>query len=373
MGNISIMGDTIQYYDGIGGIPLPYIISTGIAKPPYRIHQSEAKPFIRDLFADIFSDIDRLLLLFENTQIATRHFCVPLEWFRENHTFQEKNALYIDHATSLSIQALQSALQSASLDLGDLHHLFFVSTTGLSTPSLDARILNELKAQPQLKRTPIWGLGCAGGAAGLSRAFDYVSAYPEQMACIVAVELCGLTFQRNDLTKSNLVATSLFADGAAAVIVAGDKAKIQSGVRIKNTRSTLWPDSLDVMGWDFSSSGFHVIFSRDIPTFVQTEVTPDIRVYLSEQGISSPDHFIFHPGGKKVLEAYEESLKIPPGKLDLSEKILRENGNMSSCTVLYVLDEFLREKRIGSGEIGLISALGPGFSSELLLLEGGEF
>lgn len=351
---------------------MPYIISTGIAKPPYRIHQADAKPFIRDLFADIFSDIDRLLQLFENTQVETRHFCVPLEWFRENHTFQEKNALYIEHATSLSIKALQSSLQSAGLELDDVSHLFFVSTTGLSTPSMDARILNALKAHPQLKRTPIWGLGCAGGAAGLSRAFDYVSAYPDQIAAVVAVELCGLTFQRNDLTKSNLVATSLFADGAGAVLLAGDKAKVSSGIRIKSTRSTLWHNSLDVMGWDFSSSGFHVIFSRDIPTFVHTEVARDIRGYLNELGIPTPDHFIFHPGGKKVLEAYQESLEIPSGKLDLSEKVLRENGNMSSCTVLYVLDEFLRENRIGSGETGLISALGPGFSSELLVLEGCE-
>lgn len=349
---------------------MPYILSTGIAKPPYEIHQSDAKPFIRDLFADIFSDIDRLLLLFENTQIETRHFCVPLEWFRENHTFQEKNALYIDHATTLSVQALQASLHSAGLELSDLSHLFFVSTTGLSTPSMDARILNALKAHPHLKRTPIWGLGCAGGAAGLSRAFDYVSAYPDQIAAIVAVELCGLTFQRNDLTKSNLVATSLFADGAGCVVVAGDQAKVKSGLRIKHTRSTLWPDSADVMGWDFSSSGFHVIFSRDIPSFVQTEVAPDIRSYLSEHGLAAPDHYIFHPGGKKVLEAYQASLEIPSGKLELSEKVLRENGNMSSCTVLYVLDEFLQGNRIGSGEIGLISALGPGFSSELLLLEG---
>ncbi len=351
---------------------MPYIISTGTAKPPYVIHQSDAKPFIRDLFADIFSDIDRLLLLFENTQIETRHFCIPLDWFRENHTFQERNALYIEHATALSVQALQASLRLAGLELKDLDHLFVVSSTGLSTPSMDARILNELKAHPHLKRTPIWGLGCAGGAAGLSRAFDYVLAYPNQIAAVIAVELCGLTFQRNDLTKSNLVATSLFADGAGAVVVAGDQAKVKSGLRIKSNRSTLWPDTLDVMGWDFSSSGFHVIFSRDIPTFVKTEVAQDIRGYLNEQGIPSPDHFIFHPGGKKVLEAYRESLEIPLGKLDLSEKVLRENGNMSSCTVLYVLDEFVRGNRIQSGEVGLISALGPGFSSELLLLEGEE-
>lgn len=350
---------------------MPSILSTGIALPEYAFHQDDVKPFIRDMFAEVFSDIDRLMSIFENTQIKKRHFSVPIDWFKENHTFAEKNRLYLEHATDLSVQALQAALDRAGVTMEDISHLFFVSSTGLATPSVDARILNQMKGNPHTKRTPIWGLGCGGGAAGLSRAFDYVKAHPKEMAVVIAVELCGLTFQRNDLTKSNLVATSLFADGAAAVLVAGDEAQVESPVRLRTTQSILWPESLDVMGWDFSSSGFHVIFSQDIPKIVRTKVADATLGFLQEQGLSGVDHYLLHPGGKKVLEAYRDSLGIDEQKLDISEQILQQYGNMSSCTVLYVLDEFLQQGRIGEGDSGLIAALGPGFSLEMLLVEGG--
>jgi len=350
---------------------MPSILSTGTALPHYAFRQADVKPFIRDMFADIFHDIDRLMAIFENTQIKKRHFCVPIEWFKENHTFAEKNSLYMEHATELSIQAVERALERAKLSIVDISHLIFVSSTSLATPSVDARILNQMQANPHTKRTPIWGLGCGGGAAGLSRAFDYVKAYPKEIAVVIAVELCGLTFQRNDLTKSNLVATSLFADGAAAVIVAGDEAPVDSPVRLRTSKSTLWPNSLDVMGWDFSSSGFHVIFSQDIPTITRTKVAEATLSFLHEHGLSKVDHYLLHPGGKKVLDAYRESLGIVGQKLDISEQILQQYGNMSSCTVLYVLDEFLRQERIGEGDSGLIAALGPGFSLEMLLIEGG--
>lgn len=349
---------------------MPSIISTGIAPPAFAFSQSDVKPFIRDMFSEIFHDIDRLLALFENTQIEKRHFCVPMDWFKSNHTFSEKNRLYVENATELSIKAYQSALDYAQLTQDDISHLFFVSTTGLSTPSLDALILNQMRANPYTKRTPMWGLGCGGGAVGLSRAFDYVKAHPKEIAVVIAVELCGLTFQRNDLTKSNLVATSLFADGAAAVIVAGDEAKVQSTIHITSTQSTMWPDSLDVMGWDFSSSGFHVIFSQDIPTIVRTEVAKDVHNFLQSHGMTGTDHYVLHPGGRKVLDAYRDSLGIEGNKLDITENILKQYGNISSCTVLYVLDEFLRQKQLGKGESGLIAALGPGFSLEMLLMEG---
>jgi alkylresorcinol/alkylpyrone synthase len=349
---------------------MPTILGTGIAHPPYTFHQSDLKPFIKDMFADVFSDLDRLLQLFENTHIQTRHFCVPLEWFRNSPSFKEKNSLYVEHAFRLSIEAIQQCLERVNVDIKEISHLFFVSTTGMSTPSMDARIINALNPDSHMKRTPIWGLGCAGGAAGISRAFDYVKAYPKELALIVSVELCGLTFQRNDLTKSNLVATSLFADGAACVLLAGDEVKIDGKLRVQETMSTLWKDSLDVMGWDFSGSGFHVIFSRDIPSIVKRNVAANVQEFMKKHQIDCLDHYLLHPGGQKVLDAYETSLSIPAGKTDISRSILREYGNMSSCTVLYVLDRFIQENRITSGETGLISALGPGFSSELLLITG---
>ncbi|RXT08135.1 type III polyketide synthase [Ammoniphilus sp. CFH 90114] len=349
---------------------MPYILSTGTAQPPYTFQQADVKPFVRDMFSDVFADIDRLLTIFENTGIDTRHFCVPIDWFKEGHQFKEKNELYIENATALGGQALSNALKNAGLDMKDIHHLVFVSTTGVATPSIDALLFNQLGASPHTKRTPIWGLGCAGGAVGLSRTFDYALGHPEEIVALVAVELCGLTFQRNDITKSNLVATSLFADGAAAVIVGGDQYRSEGRLQIRTTRSMLWPDTLDVMGWDISSSGFHVIFSRDIPTIVKEKTVPDLLDFLQENKVQEPQHYIFHPGGRKVLEAYREALELPDGKLRVAEQVLRQNGNMSSCTVLHVLNQFFTEKIISPGEVGLVSALGPGFSAEMLLLEG---
>lgn len=349
---------------------MPSVVSTGIALPRYVFHQADIKPFIRDMFAGVFPDIDRLMTLFENTQIQKRHFCVDINWFKDNHTFAEKNSLYLEQATELCVQAIEKALEQAGIGIDDISHVIFVSSTGLATPSVDARILNQIKANPLTKRTPIWGLGCGGGAAGVSKAYDYVKAHPKEMAIVVAVELCGLTFQRNDLTKSNLVATSLFADGAAAVIVAGDEAKVSSFLRIKETQSMLWHDTLDVMGWDFSSSGFHVIFSQDIPTIVKTKVADATFQFLQQHGYTEVDHYLLHPGGRKVLEAYRDSLGIEEQKLDISSEIIQQYGNMSSCTVLYVLDEFLRQGRITEGQSGLMAALGPGFSLEMLLVEG---
>ena len=349
---------------------MPTILGTGIAQPTYTFHQSDLKPFIKDMFSDVFSDLDRLLQLFEHTHIQTRHFCVPMEWFRTSASFKEKNSLYVQHAFELSIKAIQQCLEKTGVDFGEINHLFFASTTGISTPSIDARIINALNPDSHMKRTPIWGLGCAGGAAGISRAFDYVKAYPNELALLVSVELCGLTFQRNDLTKSNLVATSLFADGAACVLLAGDGVKKQGRIRVKETMSTLWKDSLDVMGWDFSGSGFHVVFSRDIPSIVKRDVAANVHEFLERQQVTAIDHYILHPGGQKVLDAYESSLSIPEDKIEIPKAILRDYGNMSSCTVLYVLDRFLQENRIKPGETGLISALGPGFSSELLLVTG---
>lgn len=349
---------------------MPVILSTGIAQPPYAFQQTDVKPFVKDMFSDIFADIDRLLCLFENTGIDTRHFCVPIDWFKEYHQFKEKNELYIQHAKTLGLQALQNALSKTNLKASDISHLFFVSTTGLSTPSIDALILNELEGNPHIKRTPIWGLGCAGGAVGLSRAYEYALSHPDQIIALITVELCGLTFQRNDLTKSNLVATSLFADGAAAVLVGGEELRSSGKAKIFANQSTLWPDTLDVMGWDISSSGFHVIFSRDIPTIVKEKTAPDLQAFLGQHGVAEPEHFVIHPGGRKVLEAYKEAFALAPNKLSISEQVLREHGNMSSCTVIHVLDRFLEEQRIQPGETGLIAALGPGFSSEMLLMEG---
>ncbi len=342
----------------------PHILSTATAVPPHRIEQGDTKEFARRLFAGKFRDLDRLLPVFDNGQIEARHSCRPLEWFGRKWSFPERNALYVEHALELSEKAARRCLDRAGVEPEKVGALFFVSTTGISTPSLDAKLLFRLGLSPNLQRIPVWGLGCAGGAAGVARAADYARAYPEGLALMVAVELCSLTFQIGDISKSNLVAASLFADGAAAVLLGAGE-----GPEILGSHSTTWPGTEDVMGWDLIESGLKVRFARSVPQIVRTRTRATVEEACEKHGVVLEDlrHLVVHPGGVKVLEAYEEALELEPGSLDLPREILRGYGNMSSASVLFVLERFLESYPAGSGECGIISALGPGFSAEHVL------
>ncbi|MGF7087818.1 alkylresorcinol/alkylpyrone synthase [Kroppenstedtia sanguinis] len=352
---------------------MPRIVSVGTAVPEHILPQEEAREFGRRLFEDSFDDIDRYLPIFENTRIHTRHLSRPRSWFEQERGFGERNRIYIETACHLGEEAVSRCLDRAGISPEEVDHLFFVSTSGLATPSIDARIVNGLGLNRHVKRTPIWGLGCAGGASGLARACEYARAFPDSRVVLLAVELCSLTFRLNDRSKSNLVATSLFADGAAAVLVAGDDAQIPgesgAGPMVLDTMTTTWPNSLDVMGWDVTDDGLKVVFSRDIPGVVRKEVTPLVGEFLEQVGLSLDQvrRYIAHPGGAKVLKAYEEALELPGEALLHSYEVLKEYGNMSSATVLFVLERELRESH-HPGEYGLMTALGPGFSSELMLL-----
>ncbi|HZC19703.1 MAG TPA: 3-oxoacyl-[acyl-carrier-protein] synthase III C-terminal domain-containing protein [Rubrobacteraceae bacterium] len=342
----------------------PRILSAATAVPPYRIEQKDTKEFARRLFAGKFRDLGRLLPVFDNGQIETRHSCRPLEWFGWERSFPERNALYVEHALELSEKAARRCLDRAGVEPGEVGTLFFVSTTGISTPSLDAKLLFGLGLSPNLKRVPVWGLGCAGGAAGVARAADYARAYPEELALVIVVELCSLTFQVGDISKSNLVAASLFADGAAAVLLGAGE-----GPEVLGSHSTTWPGTEDVMGWDLVESGLKVRFAKSVPRIVRTRTRATMEEVCEKHEISPEDlrHLVVHPGGMKVLEAYEEALGLESGTLALSREILREYGNMSSASVLFVLERFLESYPAGSGEYGSISALGPGFSAEHVL------
>ncbi|MCF6093769.1 type III polyketide synthase [Microaerobacter geothermalis] len=356
------------------------ISSVGVAVPPYRISQDLAKQLVKKLFNHSFRDIDRLLTVFENSQIETRYFSVPPKWFEQDHDQEEKNRLYIETAERLGMEAINKCLDPINLHPSEIDYFIFVSTTGFATPSMDARLINLLNMKPQIKRTPIWGLGCAGGAVGLTRAYEYARAFPDSIVLVLAIELCGLTFLQNDHSKSNLIGTSLFADGAAAVLVMGHEAlhqrktnlaEIHSPMpQVVDTMSTTWKDSLDVMGWDITNSGLKVIFSRDIPSIVNKWMKSNVLQFLDRFQLSMDDirHFITHPGGMKVIAAYEESLGIPSQKLSSAKQVLKDYGNMSSPTVLFVLQQVL-ESPVHKGDYGLIAALGPGFSSELLLVQ----
>ncbi|MET3288408.1 UNVERIFIED_CONTAM: alkylresorcinol/alkylpyrone synthase [Brevibacillus sp. OAP136] len=355
---------------------MPHIISVGTAVPIHEVSMEASMAVSRSLFADAFPDIDRLLSVFAHSNIRKRHFAAPLEWLTEDHPFAEKNKLFIDVACSLGMDAINRCLSRASLSVHDIDCLIFNTSTGLSTPSIDARLVNRLGLRQDVTRIPIWGLGCAGGATGLSRAFDYVRAYPDAVAVLVCVELCGLTFIKQDVSKSNLVATSLFGDGAGAVLVAGDafaaKHGLQDTPRFLSRKTCTWYDSLDVMGWDVTDAGLKVIFSQDIPTLVKKRMRSNVDDFLSEQQLTRAqiNHFILHPGGPKVINAYQQALEIGHEQTQHAEEILAEYGNMSSPTVLFVLEKSLQTPW-RKQEIGLLGALGPGFSSELILLEQG--
>lgn len=360
---------------------MPTIAAVTTAVPPHVVTSEEARDFALHLFGDAFRDIERLLLLFDHTQIQSRHFCKPLPWFRESHSFAEKNEAYVQAALALSADCARRALAAANVAPDSVDAILFVSSTGISTPSLDAAIAQTLGLRQDVRRLPIWGLGCAGGASGLARASDYALAHPAATVLLIAAELCGLTFIHSDRSKSNLVGSALFADGAAAVVIRGDLAtdlangamEGRDAVQIVGSRSHLWPDSEDVMGWEVCDAGLSVIFSRDIPSLVRREMAGQVDQLLSSHHLDRSDlsHFIAHPGGAKVLDAYQDSLDLPKTSLNDARAVLQDFGNMSSPTVLFVLERFLERRRRNEieGGYGVLAALGPGFSCEQVLLQ----
>jgi alkylresorcinol/alkylpyrone synthase len=353
---------------------MPKIAAVTTAVPPHVVLQDQARTFAERYFRLHRRDVERLAAVFEHTGIEKRHICVPSDWFEASRSFEEKNALYIDWATRLGVDVVRAGAEKAGVPTSEITHIVFVSTTGLATPSVDSRIANVLGLSPHIVRTPIWGLGCAGGASGLSLAYRLAKGDPQALIALVCVELCSITFHFGDFSKSNFVATSLFADGAAGVLVAGDEraASIQArGPAINASLSTTWPDSLDVMGWNFDSVGMQVVFSRAIPQIVQEKARTNCGKFLSSQGLDFDkiDHFVAHPGGAKVIEAYQEALPLRPCAMTHARTVLRDYGNMSSPTVLFVLDRLLDSGAPKDGDHALLTALGPGFSSEQVLLQ----
>jgi len=355
---------------------MPVLASVGTALPPYEFKQEETREFARKIFKNAFKDLERLLNVFQSTEIKKRNFCMPMEWFEKEHTWEEKNALFIENAICLGATAINSCLRKVNLKPAEIDIIIFVSSTGIATPSIDAYLYNLLAMKTGLIRLPIWGLGCAGGVSGIARARELALAYPHAKILVCAVELCGLTFMHNDYSKANLIATSIFADGAAAALVLGDRVKLadspsyHKSPQILGSESHLWPNSLNVMGWSIQNEGMMVVFSRDIPSLVTQTVQSQIEHFLNNHQLSINDlsRFITHPGGTKVLEAYEQALGLKLDDLALAKEVLRNHGNMSSGTVLYILEKELKRSHL-PGEYGIMLALGPGFSCEQVLLQ----
>ena len=337
---------------------------------PYKTSQQTIKDFARDVFASSFPDIRRMLPVFDNTEITTRNLCKPLDYYIQVHTFEEQNREFIRLALEYSVKAIEKCVSLAGISENKITDLVFISTTGLATPSLAAHIINKMRLNPHINRMSVFGLGCGGGTSGFAKACTLAKANPEAVVLLVAVELCSLTFLRHDFSKSNFIGSSLFADGVAACLIMGDRCEKGSDRKIHfvAAESKLYYDSLDIMGWDFTNNGFKVLFSPGIPALIAGNVREDVTSFLAKQRLplSAIKNFIFHPGGKKVLGAYEEALAAEGDFLQNSRKVMKEYGNMSSSTVLYVLERFLHGYEKG---YGLMMSMGPGFSSEMVLLE----
>jgi len=351
------------------------IASVGSALPPHYYDQQTLLAALQEHWGQRHHNLERLERLHRNVLVGGRHLALPLEEYDALATWGDANDAWIRVAQEVGGAAVLDALERAGLGVDDVDALLFVTVTGVATPSIDARLINRLGLPTRLKRYPIFGLGCVAGAAGIARAADYVKAWPDQVAVLLSVELCSLTLQRQDLSVPNLIASGLFGDGAAAVVVTGDErppvAGHPPGPRIVATRSVFYRDSEQVMGWDISERGFQIVLSADVPAVAREYLSADVDRFLADHGLGRGDvaSWVCHPGGPKVLEAIQQSLDLPDEALAVTWRSLREVGNLSSTSVLLVLQETLANHRPPPGSRGLLLAMGPGFCSELVLLE----
>jgi alkylresorcinol/alkylpyrone synthase len=358
--------------DTLSAPPPPRILAVGRALPPNHVDQETLTAALTAHWSKQHFNAERLAQIHRAALVGGRHLALPLAEYASHDTFGKKNDAFIRVGLEVGEAAIRDGLARAGLTPGDVDHLYFVTVTGLATPSLDARLVNRLSLKSSVKRTPIFGLGCLGGAAGLARASDALRAFPGQVAVLLSVELCSLTLQPDDLSIPNVVATGLFGDGAAAVVLGGGaRPTPPTAPRIVATRSVFYPDTEWVMGWDMVDSGFKVVLSAKVPEVIEANVAGDVDRFLADQGLERRRirHWVAHTGGPKVIEAFRAALDLPAAALERSYRSLREVGNLSSASVLFVLADHLEAGQARPGDLGLIAAMGPGFAAELLLLE----
>lgn len=345
------------------------IAAASSAFPPHYYPQKVLLDALRAYWGDKLGDARMLDRLHEHVGVDGRYLALPLDAYLDLDTWGKANNAWITAAEESGQKAICRALTRAGLAPRDLGAMFFISITGVASPSIDARLINRMPLSPNIKRMPIFGLGCVGGAAGIARAADYVRAYPDQSALVLAVEFCSLTLQRSDLSVANLIASGLFGDGAAAVIVSGDEVD-RPGPEILATRSNFYRGTEHVMGWDISEEGFRIVLSREVPAMVRKHLAGDVDEFLQENGLNRADieTWIMHTGGPAVLKATEQALNLRNGELNVSWECLRKMGNLSSASVLTVLEEVMNRRTPEPGTYSILAAMGPGFCSELVLL-----
>ncbi len=339
------------------------IQGVGTAVPEHVVDQDAVRATVERVFGGRVPDLARLLSVFEHDHIHTRRFVREPSWYAVDHGFAESNRVYADAACDLAERAARAACRGRE---NEIAAVVVVSTTGIMTPSLDATLIQRLGLSPHTVRVPVFGLGCAGGVAGLARAADLSRAMQGAAVLMVAVEICSVTFRQSDTRTSNIVASSIFGDGAAAVVISAQPHTVSIGTGM----STLFPDTEDIMGWDVLDDGLSVRFSRDIPSFVRAHIPSVLSASYQRWGIRAEDvsAVVAHPGGAKVLDAYAEATGMPASTFAHAREILRTFGNMSSASVLFVLDAWYHDVHRATSGAALMAALGPGFSSEVLLL-----
>jgi alkylresorcinol/alkylpyrone synthase len=345
---------------------MPHILSVATAVPPHRLDQARARDEMA-LLARTHPEIQRLVPVFDRSGVETRYLVHPPEWYLEPRSFEERNREYVARGLELAEEAARSCLDAAGLQPADVDDIFFVTTTGLATPSMDALLSARLGLRPTVRRWPLFGLGCAGGAGALARARDVLEASPQGRALVVSVELCSLVFSRHAMTATDLVGVALFGDGAAAVLLGGEEEN--RGIEIVATRARLFAEAQHLMGWNFTGDGMRLVLSRDIPAFVSTQAAPEVREFLAGHGttLGCIEHCMLHPGGPKVMATYRSAFGLPESAVRTARESMRRFGNLSSASVLFMLKDVVDSNPM-AGQTGLILALGPGFACEMLLL-----
>ena len=340
------------------------LLSLGTAVPETMLRQEEAKELARRLFGRRSSHFEKLAPVFDNAGIERRHIVRPIEWYEGDHGWKARNDVYLEAAEALYEQAARKALAAAGIAAAEVDCLVTVSTTGIATPSLEARVAGRMGFRSDAERVPIFGLGCAGGVSGLATAARLASERAGKTVLFVTVELCSTSIRLDKLTKANIVATALFGDGAAAAVLRSGET---GGILIEGGGELLWPETLGIMGWDVEDPGLGVIFDRAIPPFVEDNMDQAVGRILAKLGIEREGvgRFTCHPGGAKVVAALEQSLHLAEGALDHEREVLRDYGNMSAPTVLFVLERLLNA---GMPERTMLLALGPGFTTSGLSL-----
>ena len=344
------------------------IAATATAVPPHILTREDVKTYMRRVFAVGERRLEAMMTVIDNAQVHTRHSIFPVELIVEPRPLTQKSRDYQEHAVRLGQQAAEQCLARAGMTPGDIDLIITVSCTGFMIPSLDAHLINLMGFRSDVRRMPLTELGCAAGAMALTRASEFVRAFPEKTVLIVSVELATLTFQRGDLSQANLISCVLFGDGAAAAVVTGRQA---AGPRILGTETYTFPQSLDAMGFDLRDTGFHIVLSKDVPQMIREKIRGVVDGFLARSGLTRAaiEAFILHPGGQKLLSYVEEQLGLCRCDTQFSWDVLNQYGNLSSATILFILHEWLTKKTMKGGEYGLAAAFGPGFSAELLLLQ----